>query len=240
MQDKEEKKLASVRSVTKVYWHHTKKFWLPFVFVVVGNIGIQAADLAAPWYLRTFFNTLASQNPSPTLARNLLFTVAIVASIMLASWAFRRLQSRSIMYLELNVMRDLTVTAFNYLIHHSYNFFVSRFAGTLTHRVNRFARVYESLMDAVALQFFPTFLFVVGAIVVLYLRHPWLGLGLAGWSIVFLGFQIWVANLRQPLRAVRADEEAKATGVVADAISNHSTVMLFASASHEKNLLTKA
>lgn len=234
------KKLASVKSVAHIYWSETRKYKWAFALLILGNIGIQAADLAAPWFLRQFFNSLAINTPSAALASELLSVVGVIAAIYVGGFLARRLQSRSIMYLELQVMRNLTVRAFEHLIKHSYNFFVSNFAGTLTHKVNRFARVYEVLFDALFLQFFPTFIFVLGTIIVLSLRHPLLGGMLLVWSVVFTVFQVWVASARQPARALRAEEESKATGTLADAISNHSTVMLFAGFERERSIVKKA
>uniref|UniRef100_UPI0019D3B717 hypothetical protein n=1 Tax=Brachyspira hyodysenteriae TaxID=159 RepID=UPI0019D3B717 len=68
-------------------------------------------------------------------------------------------------------MQRLSEEAFGYLIGHSHNFFISNFAGSLTHRVTRYSRAFETLFDSVFVQFFPTFLFLVGAIVILYRQH---------------------------------------------------------------------
>ena len=108
-----------------------------------------------------------------------LFTlIVIIAAIWLVSWAARRLQDLANAYFEARVMRDLFSNAFEYLIGHSYNFFISHFAGSLTHRVSKFARAFETLFDAVILQFFPTFLFVAGAVTVLFIRNHTLGAAL--------------------------------------------------------------
>lgn len=233
-------KLASARRVFDVYWGATKGYPWSFALVVIGTIGIQIADLVSPWFLRTFFNTLATTAPSPEMARHLLVTVGIIGAIAVTAWAFRRIQSRCIMYLETHVMTELLTSAYGYLMGHSYNFFVSRFGGALTHRVSRFMKVYESLTDAIMLQFFPTTLFVVGAIVVLSIQHPLLGLALTAWAALFMAFQVWVTQLRHPLRAERAEAESQNTAALADSISNQATVMLFSGRAHEQGIVRKA
>lgn len=234
------KKLASARAVFDVYWSATWRYPWAFIFIILGGIGIQIADLTAPWYLRQLLNGIAGTMPTAALVSELLGLVAVIAALYGASWIARRLQSRSIMYLEMHVMRDLMSSAFGYLIGHSHSFFVSRFSGALTHKVSRFARVYESLTDAVMLQFFPTALFVGGAIVVLALQHPLLGLSLFAWTVVFMGFQLWVSHLRQPARKVRSEAESHSTAVLADAISNHATVQLFSGYKHERSAVWQA
>jgi ABC-type multidrug transport system fused ATPase/permease subunit len=44
---------------------------------------------------------------------------------------------------------------------------------------------------------------------------------------VFLGFQIYVSRIRQPLRMARADADSALTGTIADAIGNQNAIMLF-------------
>lgn len=230
------KKLASAEEVLRVYYSHVAKYPLFVLAVVVGSIGIQATELAAPWFLRQFFNLLAMQNPSSETVAELLGIIVIVAGIWILNWASHRVQEFSNQKMEAQVMTDLFSSAFKYLIGHSYNFFISNFAGSLTHRVTKFARAFEVMFDAIALQFFPTFLFVVGAVTVLYLRNHALGIALGVWAVLFVAFQVFASKRRQPVRALRAEADTRVTGTLADAISNHPTIMLFSGATHEHSL----
>jgi ATP-binding cassette, subfamily B, bacterial len=230
------KKYATAGQVLRTYFQSVKQYPLYIVLVFTGVIGLQVADLAAPWYLKSFFNLLASQTQSAAVVSELLSIIVIVALIWLASWAMRRLQDFSNIALESRVMTDLFSNAFEYLIGHSYNFFTSNFAGSLTHRVSKFARAFEVMFDAIVLQFFPTFLFVCGAVAVLYIRNHTLGIALGVWAVLFTSFQIYVAKLRQPVRTARAEADTRITGALADSISNHPTIMLFSGARHELGL----
>ncbi|OGG58217.1 hypothetical protein A3C86_03675 [Candidatus Kaiserbacteria bacterium RIFCSPHIGHO2_02_FULL_49_16] len=236
MDDGIKRKYATARQVLHTYFRSVIRYPIFIFLVFIGVIGLQVADLAAPWYLKEFFNVLASQPPNAATVSQLLGIIVIVALIWLASWAMRRLQDFSNIALESRVMTDLFSRAFEYLIGHSYNFFTSNFAGSLTHRVSKFSRAFEVMFDAVALQFFPTFLFVCGAVTVLYIRNHTLGIALGVWSVLFMAFQIYVAKLRQPVRAARAEADTRITGTLADAISNHPTIMLFSGSSHELGL----
>ena len=236
MQETYSRKLASARQVFRIYFRHVAHYPLLVFIVLLGSIGIQATDLAAPWLLRQFFNLLATNSPNAQIVQQLLGIVVFLAIIWLGNWLAHRVQEFSNQYVEAHVMRDLFSTAFEYLIRHSYNFFISHFAGSLTHRVSKFARAFEVMFDAIVLQFFPTFLFVVGAIVILYIRNHTLGLALGIWAILFVSFQIYVSKLRQPIRAARAEADTRVTGALADSISNHPTIMLFSGATYEHGL----
>lgn len=222
------------------YYRATQRYpWL-LGFTLFGTIGLQIAELISPLYLRRFFNLLAIGKPDSSTIHEMLGILGIIAIVSFSSWVMRRIQTMSIVRLESWVMTDLTSTAFNYLIGHSYDFFVSRFAGSLTHRVNRFSRAFEAMFDAFTLQFFPTMLYVIGAVSILFLRNHTLGIVLGIWVICFIAFQIFVARLRQPLRTARAEADHKVTGVLADSISNHMTIVLFSGTKHENTRLREA
>lgn len=231
------KQLLPARKVFSMYARHVRPYKWSFFLVIVGSVGVQVAELASPWYLRKFFDILAeAPGPTPALVQELLGIVVIIGILFFASWAARRIQEFSLMYLESGVMTELFASAFQYLMGHSYNFFVSRFSGSLTHRVSKFARAFETMFDGITLQFFPTFFFVSGAVIVLFIRNHTLGIALGIWSIIFIVFQIYVAHLRQPMRAARAAADTRVTASLADSISNHATVMLFSGAPHERTL----
>ena len=237
---KELKPRASSKAVAKIYWEHTRTYLWAFVLVLVGSIGIQVADLTSPWFLRQLFNLFATHTPTLALESQVTTTVIFIGIVGFCGWVARRTQSRSIMYLEMRAMADLYITAFDYLLQHSNSFFASNFAGSLTAKVGKFSSAYEALYDAVFLEFFPTAVFVLGAISILCLQHLLLGVILAVWSVLFVSFQVVVARRRIPMRSARAAEDTKVTGALADAISNQATVALFSGYMHESNIFRTA
>ena len=235
-----EKPRASSKSVARVYLKAlAKRPWL-FAILVLGAIALQVAELTAPLYLRQLFNAISANNPTPEVVNMLMGLLATLALVYLAGWTSRRITTATIVVLESRTMADLTVSSFEYLMGHSQHFFSSQFTGTLTRKVKKFADAFETLLDTIMLQFFPTFLFVTGAVVVLYTRSPILGIILGVWAVCLTALQIWLTNWRQPLRIIRSEEDSKVSGALADAIGNQTTVTLFARAPHEHSLFTAA
>ena len=235
--EKEQKKVAPPKAVFRTFWPYIKIHPKLLSTVLATGILMQVADLLAPWYLRQFFNTLALAQPSAQAAAVLLSTLWIIASLWVADRVFRRLQDHANIYLQSRTMAELYEHTFEYLLGHSYNFFVSNFAGSLTHRVSRFTRAFETIADNILIQFFPTALFVLGAVGVLFYRNHWLGLVLAVWCVLFVLLQVFISRLRQPIRAARSEADTKVTGALADAISNQSAITLFSGAAYESTRL---
>lgn len=230
----EDKKTAPAKAVVEVYARHTKKYGWLIALVLLGGFGVQAADLVAPLYMKQFFNLLAGQSPNAATASALFSTLGLIALMWFLDRLFRRVQDTSNIVLQSRVMANLFDTAFGYLMRHSHNFFISNFAGSLTHRVSKFARAYETLFDTVVVQFVPTFVFVLGAVGVLFMRNHWLGLALALWCVAFVWLQMFLAKLRRPARAARAEADTRVTATLADAIGNQANVSLFSGVGVER------
>ena len=227
---------VSAGAVVRTYVGFVKRYPILLATFFIGATGLQAAELISPWYLRQFFNALALNVPSPTSAAGLIHIIIILAFVYLFSQVMRRMQDFSIVFLEARVMSDIFERSFGYLLGHSYNFFVSRFSGSLTHRITKFARAFEAMFDSVAYQFYPTLLFICGAVTVLYIRNAALGTALALWSLGFISFQLYVAWLMQPIRMERSEADTKVTATLADSISNHPTILLFSGEKHEQGI----
>jgi ATP-binding cassette, subfamily B, bacterial len=236
----QEKRRASNASVARWYLQALlKRPWL-LLILLVSTFALQAAVLAGPLFLKQLFNIISSQAPNPALEHQLVTIVFILAAIYAAEWASRRIGNIALQYLELNAMATLTLTAFEYLLAHSQHFFSNQFTGTLTRRVRKFADAFETIIDNVMFQFLPALIFIAGAVIVLFLRNHTLGLLLAGWAIVLVTVQIYLARWRQPLREEASAEDSKVTGALADAISNQTTVTLFTGATYEQGLFAAA
>ena len=238
MQDTKQKSVGK-KDVLRYYIRETRRYPWVFWFAFLTSAGVQVAELAAPLYLKQFFDILAVYTPSPETVRKLLILVGIFGLVSFFGWVMRRTQAYSFSYLESRVIADLYSSAFDYLIKHSHHFFISRFAGTLTRRVSKFAMAYEVIMDSIMFQFFPVALFAIGAVVFVFLRNNILGIALGIWVILFIFFQLVAARLRQPLRVARTEADSRAVGAIADAISNQNTIALFSGSNHEGNIFRR-
>lgn len=233
------RKMASAKEVFRAYWAELRKHKGMLALIFAGGFVVQIGMLVAPLYLRQFFDLLASSTPGDQAVAVLFGALWVVVAMWVMEWVGRRVQDTANIYMSARVMTNLLTSTFSYLVGHSYNFFISNFAGSLTHRVSKFSRSFELLFDIIVLSFIPTFVFVSGAIIVLFVRNFWLGLGLLAWTILFLIFQIYVARLRQPARTAQSSADTRVTGALADAISNQPTIALFSGVAFERTLFGK-
>lgn len=201
---------------------------------ILGAVGIEIGGLIGPLYLREFVNILSTGIQNAGAVQILIVTLGTYTAIQLAVWLFRRVNDFSLMTIEIRAMRDLYNEAFEKLMRHSHEFFISNFTGTLTRRATRYARAFEQIWDNIIYNFLPAIIFAIGAIGILSLHNLTLGLLLLAWTISFVSLQFYMAQRLQPLRLATSEADSALTGSISDAVLNHPAVTTFGTLSFEK------
>jgi len=230
---------VSFGAIVRSYGSHVRKY--PFLVsgVFAGTIATQLAGLTIPVFLARFFNQLIAVRAGEVGITALYQTLGFVALFFVLQWLSRRVFSICIVLFESRTMHDLYLSAFSYLLRHSQQFFASQFSGTLTRRVSKYVSSFETLFDSLSLTLTPTFIYITGAIIVLFHRNVMLGAGLLAWTIVFFSFQIIVSQMRQPIRVRRAEADSRMVGGLADAIINQQAITFFANLRFEFDLFSR-
>ena len=224
----EKKKHARVWPVLRAYGRAALRYRWSLGGAILAALTIEAAGVVAPLFLRQFIDLLSGGPSAPGVVGAVFVALLFFSAVNLVGWAGQRLRIFTVNNLESRTMVDLYQQAFDYMLGHSHEFFISNFTGTLTRRVTRYARAFEQVFDTIVFNFFPAFLFAVGIIGILSLRSVLLGGALLVWTIVFVYLQFWMMTKRQPLRIARTEEDSKVTGALSDAVLNHSTITTFA------------
>ncbi len=236
----DEKKAIRVWPVIRAYYKAVVNYPFLVTAAVIAAMALEAAGVIAPLFMRQFINVLSASTPSVAVVVSLFVTLGFFAGINFLGWIMQRVRMSAISIMESNVMRDLSNTAFDYLLGHSHDFFINNFAGSLTRRVNRYARAFEQVFDSFILTFLPTAVFSIGTIIVLTLRSVTLGFGLLIWTLGFLILQFFLTRWRQHYKLIRSAEDSKVTGILSDAVANHATITLFAAKKSESNYFGEA
>ena len=185
----EEKKPARVKSVLRAYGAAALKYpWLVGAAIAAAFI-IEGAGVVAPLYLRQFIDLLSGGTPTGAVVHAIFIALLFFSATNFVGWLGQRLRMAVVNTIESKTMVDLYRNAFDYLLGHAHEFFISNFTGTLTRRVTRYARSFEQVFDTFLFNFFPAFLFAIGIVGVLSLRSLLLGAGLLAWTIVFVYLQ---------------------------------------------------
>ncbi|MSU56378.1 MAG: ABC transporter ATP-binding protein [Candidatus Taylorbacteria bacterium] len=230
-------KKGMTKRVIRVMWQHAWRYpWTVFFFLlfVVALTGFQI--LSPLLYKQLIDTAVTAESPSPEVLKTLFSILVLIIGVKCGSWVSRRTRGALMVRLETRVMFDLSQTAFEGLLRHSYRFFSDNFAGTLVRRVNKFVHAFESIADQFGFSIIPSVLVIMGSLYVLAGRDTVLAVTLLIGVLIFFGFSISVGIWKQKYEIIRNERDSEATGLIADAIGNATTIKLFSGHTHEFKL----
>ncbi len=237
MSDTSSRRGLFTKETSLIYLKEVCKYpWLLTTLIVFGIVA-QIIKLIEPLLLRHLFDVIATGSKDPETIALLMSIAGSIVIVLFSHWLVIRIHIYALVFIDGRMLRDLYGRAFTYLIRHSYHFFTNQFAGTLTRRVGRFSKSFETIFDSIVLQFIPAAVFVGGAIIVFFIRNQTLGIIFGAWVVLVLAIQIILVRLNNPFRVLRAAEDSKLTGTLADAIGNQNTISLFSGTAFEANRL---
>ena len=200
---------------------------------MIGSIISASLDIYIPLQFLKLWNVLSTNNfIMINVAQNIVITIFILGLIR---WGTRRTVGFSNTYFQANVMAGLREQSFSYMIGHSRSFFANNFGGSLTQKINKYARAFEKLTDRLVNDGIPLVIRSVGTVIAVYTLVPKYAYILAAFCVVFLVTALIYTRFKLKYDVISALADTKTTGTIADSISNHSSIQLFASHDYEKD-----
>jgi len=205
--------------------------WL-FSFILIGIVGATFAEAIGPLFYKDFFDKM-TQDLTITNPQSLVHILIYILLINLGGQMFWRLAIISASLSESKVIADLSNFCFKALHRHSFSFFNNNFVGSLTKKVNRFTRSYESIVDRFYWDFLPLILGVSIILFVLFSRNFWLGLILIAWCALFITLNFLFLKFKYKYDLQRSELDSKVTGLLADTITNNANIKLLCGTQRE-------
>lgn len=217
------------KQTLRIYWEHARKYRGMLVVASVCSIIWAIGGMVLPIYYKQFFDLLTqSSNPSSQTLQALQHTMIII--IVLAFFfrmVIRRGADLANVSFRARALEDVANTCFAYVHKHSSMFFSNAFVGSLVKQTANFIRGFEIIIDRFFSFVIPLTIEAIMVVAVLGYRDWRLGLIAGVWLVVFLVVSGFMSRYRFPYIVKRSDAESKATGLLADTMTNHSNVKLF-------------
>ena len=223
---------VSNKDVIEIFKKGLRPWYTSFYFSVFSVVIACTAEVIYPVFYKRFFDTLTGGGDPSLLAPILLgivFTVLITRAIAWAGWRFATFFTS---HYQAHAMGKIKTDAFEYILRHSQTFFSHSFVGSLVQRVNRASRALEIIFDSLTWNFLPVLVRITGYTVVLFFVRPLFALIVFVWAALFIGLNYIFAVWKMKYDIMRAEADSRTTGVLADALTNHTTIDFFVA--HEK------
>jgi len=224
--------------VLKYFWQVVRNFKISLFLIVFGSVIAAGLDIYIPLQFLKLWNVLSTNNFS--LVVNAQSVILTIFTLGLTRWAIRRIVGFSNSYFQAGVMAGLRAQGFSYLIGHSRSFFADNFGGSLTQKIGKYARAFEKLMDRLVNDGIPLVIRSVGTVIAIYTLVPKYAYILSVFCIIFLLTALIYTRFKLKYDVISALSDTKTTGAIADSISNHSSIQLFAGNDYEKEKVGEA
>ena len=217
--------------VLKYYWQVMRNYKISFFAVIILSIIRAGLDIYIPFQFLKLWKVLSANNfDLVSKARSIVITIFILGLI---AWAIKRVIEFCHYYFAANVMAGLREQAFSYMMGNSRSFFANNFSGSLTQKINKYARAFERLIDKFVDNVIPLIFRSIGTIIAIYILVPKYAYIFSIFCVVFLLTALIYTRLKLKYDIIAAYADTKTHGTLADSIGNHSSVQFFAGHDYE-------
>lgn len=218
--------------ILKYFWQVMKGFKISFFITILGGILAACLDIYIPLQFLKLWNILSANDFNLVYqAQNVIIQIFILG---LARFIIRRGSIFFYCYFAANVMAGLRDQAFSYMIGHSHSFFSNNFGGSLSQKINKYARAFEKIMDSLVDNGIPLVVRSIGTVIAIYTLFPKYAYILSAFCIIFLATALIYTRLKMKYDVMSSNADNKTTGVISDSIGNYSSIQLFSGQEYEK------
>ncbi len=224
-------------------WRFALYFYLKSRFTLLAIFVFEAAQAACtimlPYAVKEIIDAVTLANTTGTD----IFAAAehgliLFALLNLGIVLFSRASGAALVMTGPKLRREIRMTLFSYLQHHSHRYFVSHFAGSLA---NRIAEVSMSSMHAlwtITFDFYPLIIKSAVALVILFFASGELALVLSLWLGIYIFVSYLLAKRCRSYSQDFAAARSLVTGKIVDSVTNVMNAKMFARRQYEEDYLT--
>ncbi|OGL99389.1 hypothetical protein A2318_01060 [Candidatus Uhrbacteria bacterium RIFOXYB2_FULL_45_11] len=224
----------SVKKILEIIWNGMRMYKWSVLLLVILSLTANICGVIVPLFYKSFFDVLAQTTPTADRGPELFQLILIIFAINGFSWLCWRVVVFVNNIFQPNVKKNLETNSFAYVLDHSYTFFSNAFVGSLVRKIHRLANAFEKLMDELLWNILSLVVVVVGNLIVLFMRDVRLGIVLLVCVAVIAVFNITFAMWKLKYDYAKSLLDSESTAVLSDALTNSTTIKLFASQAQEK------
>ena len=219
--------------VLKYFWQVVKRYKVSFFSVTIFTILASSLDVYIPLQFLKLWKVLSTNDFS--LVKDAQYIVIFILILGFLRWGLRRVIGFCNAYFDANTMAGLREQAFSCMIGHSHSFFANNFGGSLTQKINKYARAFEKLTDKMVSEGLPLVVRSIGTVIAIYtLDHKYAYI-LSAFCVVFIITALVYTRFKLKYDILAALSDTKTTGAFADSIGNHSSIQLFTGHAYESS-----
>lgn len=217
----------NTKKTIKIFWEEARQYKISGLVVFFSVILASTASVITPLYFKKIFDLLVSPEPKSYLVTQLFSVLFIIAVVEMLGWLFWRISTFCISYFQASIMASLSDRCFRYIHKHSFAYFNDNFVGSMVKKVTRFIRAFENITDKLAYNILQLLVNISLILFVLWRKNTTLVIALSIWIVLFFIINLIFTRFKLRYDIARSEADSKATGILADTITNNVNVKLF-------------
>ena len=219
-----------------LHFVHRFRWW--YLLIALLQMAAATSGVFTPYALGQVVGAISnSTGDRQSIFTMLTWPLAMFAFFNLCELLFARLAGMARVYVGPLQRARVTSELFNYLQHHSHRFLTSNFAGSLASRISETSMGVNMAIWTVVFDFLPIIVTLSVSVALLYHASPLLSLFTLTWSVLFVGISFLFARRSRRYAHSHAAARSETTGRIVDAVTNLSSVRLFAALDFEREYL---
>jgi ATP-binding cassette subfamily B protein len=219
-----------------LYFMRRFRWW--YALIAALQVGAAACGVFTPYALGQVVGAISSGTADrASIFAVLTWPLLMFALFNLGELVFARLAGMARVYVGPLQRARVTGELFDYLQHHSHRFLTSNFAGGLAARIAETSMGVNMAIWTVVFDFLPIIITLSVSVALLYHASPLLSLFTLTWAVLFVGVSFLFARRNRRYAHSHAAARSETTGRIVDAVTNLSSVRLFAALDFERQYL---
>ena len=199
-----------------------------YPYLASNTLRILVNGIIIPLYIRQFIDTLVSAEGSDPQILSLLYGLLVAIALWSVAYVFTNVAADYfITQVGPRIMRDIENDCFAVIHRLPLQFFAGTQVGGLVAKVKRFANGYNTLDLHLSRGVLESFVLLVSTVIVVSFFSPLLSFAFIAWGVVYLVALLAAIRLKLRLDVERTQADSRATGFLADSITNALVVKIF-------------
>lgn len=231
---------AAIARVFSFLLRHWRARRLNVAALAAAILAATLADVFLPVYAGRLVDALDQADRQAALDAG-LGAFAAMAALGAATVALRHLAWSLVVPLTLGMMSDVAQAGFHRVQRFSTDWHASTFAGSTVRKISRGMWALDGLNDTLLLMLLPSLVAMVGAMVVLGLIWPVMGLLIGIGTLVYVAtVSLLALRVIAPAAALSNAQDTRIGGLLSDVIGNNAVVKAFGAEAREDARLAQA
>jgi ATP-binding cassette subfamily B protein len=198
------------------------------IYIMGVFLGATLLDVATPYYAGQLVTAVSAPAGSAEGLSSALWAFGILIGFGLASVVLRQMGFFGIIQFTLKMMTEIAQDAFHRVQRFSTDWHANTFAGSTVRKITRGMWAVDMLNDTLMISLFPSFVVLVGSMVILGLHWPLLGVVIAIGTVIYIAMTAWL-SVRYIAPAARLSNswDTRIGATLADALTCNAVVKSF-------------